>query len=138
MNARITYLMIINPLLIPLATMTRIEDDIGAAVIQARLVSTDLASLAQHPVLWQTIKINVRGFWPPSFAYDRWFWQLLHIHMDAFVHRQTAEIINIQETNGIGKFLCNLLKKRHKTRWTFLIKVYFYCRSSSYKKSKSV
>lgn len=43
--------MIINPLLIPLATVTRIEDDIGAAVIQARLVSTDLASLAQHPVL---------------------------------------------------------------------------------------
>lgn len=50
-RTRITYLRIINPLLIPLATVTRIEDDIGAAVIQARLVSTDLAGLAQHPVL---------------------------------------------------------------------------------------
>ena len=76
-RTRITYLRIINPLLIPLATVTRIEDDIGAAVIQARLVSTDLAGLAQHPVLWQTIKINVRGFWPALFAYDRWFWQPL-------------------------------------------------------------
>lgn len=38
--------------------MARIENDFAAAVVQARLVSTDFARLAEHPVLRQTISIN--------------------------------------------------------------------------------
>jgi len=52
------YLRIVDPLLIPFATVARIEDDVAAAVIQARLVSPDLARLAEHPVLRQMISIN--------------------------------------------------------------------------------
>lgn len=57
----ICYLSIVNPLLIPFTAVARIENDIAAAVIQARLVSTDLARLAEHPVLRQTVSINVFG-----------------------------------------------------------------------------
>lgn len=48
-------------MLIPFTSVARIENNVAAAVVQARLVSTDFARLAEHPVLRQTISINTSG-----------------------------------------------------------------------------
>ena len=45
------YLVIVLPQLVALGTVTGIEDDLTSGVIQAGLVSPDLAVLGQHPVL---------------------------------------------------------------------------------------
>jgi len=55
----IHYLRIVDPLLVAFAAVARIQDDVAATVVQARLVSTDFTRLAEHPVLRQTIPINV-------------------------------------------------------------------------------
>lgn len=50
-------LRIVDPLLVAFAAVARIQDDVAAAVVQARLVSTDFARLAEHPVLISTLSM---------------------------------------------------------------------------------
>lgn len=46
----------VSPLLISFAAVTRIQYDVGSAVVEAGLVSAYLPSLAEHPVLNRAVK----------------------------------------------------------------------------------
>ena len=42
---------VVLPVLVPLGPVARVEDDVGAGIVEAGLVPPDLALLGQHPVL---------------------------------------------------------------------------------------
>lgn len=53
---------IVTPVLVSFGSVTRVQDDVVAGVVQTRFVPSDLADLAQHPILqWHRTKRAIRG-----------------------------------------------------------------------------
>jgi len=56
-----THLGIVTPILVAFGSVARVQDHVAARVVQARLVPSDLANLAEHPILRGTAgKTNAR------------------------------------------------------------------------------